>query len=289
MRYERQQAQIEESKVQGDAVLESRSRECSYLPLVKVALNSDSDSDRGLAAAIRVLSLRRNSIDKSAALQLLPKNVPVSAIARPFLIPAVVENESQVRRLEIAEALLRCKYTRLKQKLTAAQLKSHASLHSVPALQKLHLGDPLHSSKPIKARPVHLASPHFPDVMLVKYFFHRHLVIQAQVTNTAAGQTLADVAFVIAESSDEALLPTIEVPLKTLPPHVTGSAWVVLTASPQRLETCFLTCELRYTVIGDSSTSVNFMNVETSTRRAGKTYVEELQDVEVRHNEFNSI
>jgi hypothetical protein len=289
VRYERQQAQIEESKVQGDAVLESRSRECSYLPLVKVALNSDSDSDRGLAAAIRVLSLRRNSIDKSAALQLLPKNVPVSAIARPFLIPAVVENESQVRRLEIAEALLRCKYTRLKQKLTAAQLKSHASLHSVPALRKLPLGDPLHSSKPIKARPVHLASPHFPDVMLVKYFFHRHLVIQAQVTNTAAGQTLADVAFVIAESSDEALLPTIEVPLKTLPPHVTGSAWVVLTASPQRLETCFLTCELRYTVIGDSSTSVNFMNVETSTRRAGKTYVEELQDVEVRHNEFNSI
>jgi hypothetical protein len=289
VRYERQQAQIEESKHRGEGVLESHNRECSYLPLVRVALNSDSDSDRGLAAAIRVLSLRRNSIDKSAALQLLPKNVPFSAIARPFLIPAVVENQSQVRRLEIAEALLRCKYMRLKQKLTDAQLKSHASLYSVPALQKLHLGDPLHSSKPIKARPVHLASPHFPDVMLVKYFFRRHLVIQAQVTNTAAGQTLADLAFVIAESSDEALLPTMEVPLKTLPPHVTGSAWVVLTASPQRLETCFLTCELRYTVIGDPSAGVNFMNVEANTRGAGKTYVEELQDVEVRHNEFNTM
>ena len=251
-------------------------RECSYLPLVKVALESDPDSDRGLAAAIQVLSLRRNSIDKCAALQLLPKNVPVSAVARPFLIPAIVENESQVRRLAIAEALLRSKYARLKQKLTAAQLKSHASLHSVPALQKLHLGDPMHSTKPTKAKPVHLASPHFPDVMLVKYFFHRHLVIQAQVTNTSRDQTLADLAFIIAESSDEALLPTMDVPLKTLPAHATGSAWVVLTASPQRLETCFLTCELRYTVAD-------------AREGAGRTYVEELQDVEVRHSEFNAL
>ena len=286
IRYERQQAQLEEAKFGGDVGLEAPSCECSYLPLVKVALNSDSD--KGLAAAIQVLSLRRNSIDKSAALQLLPNNVSMAAVARPFLIPALVESESQVRRLSIAEALLRSKYMRLKEKLTEAQLKSHASLFSVPALQKLHLGDPLHSSKPIKARPVHLASPHFPDVMLVKYFFHRHLVIQAQVTNTAAGQTLSDLAFVIAESSDEALLSMMEVPLKTLPPHVTGSAWAVLTASPQRIESCFLTCELRYTVLsGDASTGANFqLNTRLDAPGVGRTYVEELQDLEVRHNEF---
>jgi hypothetical protein len=289
VRYERQQAQIEEAKLRGNVGFDIPTRECSYLPLVKVALNSDPDSDRGLAAAIQVLSLRRNSIDKSAALRLLPKNVSMAAVARPFLIPAIVENESQVRRLTVAEALLRSKYMRLKQKLTEAQLKSHASLHSVPALQKLHLGDPLHSSKPVKARPVHLASPHFPDVMLVKYFFHKHLVIQAQVTNTAPGQTLADLAFVVAESSDEALLPTMEVPLKTLPPHTTGSAWAVLAASSQRLETCFLTCELRYTVLStDGSTGAHF-HLNDTKASGGRTYVEELQDIEVRHNEFNSM
>ena len=102
-RYERQQAQTEEARLRGTGRDGTTPHECSYLPLVKVALNSDPDSDRGLAAAIQVLSLRRNSIDKSAALALLPKNVPMSAVVRPFLIPAIVENESQVRRLAMAE------------------------------------------------------------------------------------------------------------------------------------------------------------------------------------------
>ena len=291
IRHERQKAQIEDAKSNG---LEAPTKECSYLPLVKVALNSDPDSDRGIAAAIQVLSLRRNSIDKSAALQLLPRDIPMSAsaVTRPFLIPAIVENESQVRRLAIAEALLRLKYMMLKEKLTEAQLKSHASLHSVPALQKLHMGDPIHSSKPLLARPVHLASPHFPDVMIVKHFFPRHLVIQAQVTNHPSGrdvQTLTDVAFVIAESSDETLVSTMEIPLKTLPPESSGSAWCVLTASPQRLETCFLTCELRYTVLSvyaSTGTNVGFGGGVT-TKGVGKNYVEELQDIEVCHTDFS--
>ena len=282
IRYERQQALLEEAKHGGDAGVEATSYECSYLPLVKVALNSDPDSDRGLAAAIQVLSLRRNSIDKSAALQILPNSVSMAAIAKPFLIPALVESQSQVRRLTILEALLRSKHAKLKQKLTEVTLQTHSSLFSVPALQKLKLGDPLHSSKPIKARPVHLTSSHFPDVMLVKYFFHRHLVVQAQVTNTASDQTLSDLAFVIAESSDEAILPMMEVALKTLPPNTPGSAWAVCTASPQRMETCFLTCELRYTVLsGDDATGARL-----NAPGVGRTYVEELQDLEIRHNEF---
>ena len=112
-------------------------------------------------------------------------------------------------------------------------------------------------------------------------------MIQAQVTNTASGQTLADLALVIAESSDEALQPTMEIPLKALPPRVTGSAWVVLTASPQRLETCFLTCELRYTVVsGDASTGAHFHVNAESGSGVGKLCVEEIQDIEVRHDEF---
>ena len=127
----------------------------------------------------------------------------------------------------------------------------------------------------------------------MKHFFPRYLVIQAQVTNSASqpdGRTLADVAFVIAESSDEALLPTLEVPLRTLPLKATGSAWCVLAAAPQRLDgTAFLTCEFRYTVLSvDLATGapLNF-NEGASTPGFGRTYVEELQDIEVRHTEFN--
>ena len=155
----------------------------------------------------------------------------------------------------------------------------------------MHLGDPLHSSKATKARPVHLASPHFPEVMLIKHFFPRHLVIQAQVINSASNQdwrTLADVAFVVAESSDEALQPALEVPLKALPHGSTGSSWCVLTAIPQRLETCFLTCELRYTVLSVdaySGTHLSFSSGTTANNGQSRTYVEELQDIEVRHAE----
>jgi len=303
VRHERQQAQLEEAKARGDA-LKSLSNECAYIPLVKVALSSDPDSDRGTAAAIQVLALRRDSIDKAAALRLLPKNIPMSSVVRPFLIPAVVENESQVRRLAVASSLLRSRYIQLKQKLTEAQLKSQASLHSALALKKLNLGDPIHSSKPTKARPVHAASPNYPDVMLIKHFFPRHLVIQAQVMNNANAtnnqgnaRTLADVAFVIAESSDEALVPTMELPLKTVPPGATGSVWCVLAASPQRLDgAAFLTCELRFTVLevdAATGTPLNFSEGGgggatdiANIGFGGRTYVEELQDIEVRHTEF---
>ena len=185
VRHERRQSQIEEAKARGDNESMKRlQHECAYIPLVRVALSSDLDTDRGTAAAIQVLALRRNSIDKAAALRLLPKNLPMSSLVRPFLIPAVVEDQSQVRRLTMASSLLRSRYVKLKQKLTEAQLKSQSSIQSAPALQKLNLGDPLHSSKPIRARPVHSASQYYPDVMLTKHFFHRHLVIQAQVMNS---------------------------------------------------------------------------------------------------------
>jgi len=269
-----------------------RNRDCAYLPLVRVALESDPDSDRGTAAAIQVLALRSGFIDRSAALRLLPHNVPVSAVARPFLIPALVDCESQVRRLTLASSLLRAKYVELKRALTDAQIKSQSSLHAVPALRSLNLGDVIQSSKPFKARPSHSASSTFPDVTIQKHFFRRHLVVQAKVTNSALsldGRTLGDVAFVVAESSDEAILPTQQVPLKTLPPKSTGSAWCVLAASPQRLDgTAILTCELRYTVLSIDTTTgapLSFGGAAATTG-IGRTYVEELQDIEVRHAEF---
>ncbi|KAL7444662.1 hypothetical protein ACHAXM_009583 [Skeletonema potamos] len=267
--------------------------ECAYIPLVKVALSADPDPDRGIAAAIQVLALRRNAIDKSAALRLLPKNVPLSEMARPFLIPAVVENQSQVRRLSVASALLRSRYMQLKKRLTEAQLKSQASLHSVPALQKLNLGEHIRSSKPTKARLVHpSSSPNFPEVMLVKHFYPRHLVIQAQVMNVNSSQddmrTLTDVAFVVAESSDDALLPKLKIPLKTLPPRATGSAWCVLAASPQRLDgTAFLASELRFTVLEVDAAGAPLTFVEANAPGYGRPHVEELQDLEIRHTEFS--
>eukprot|EP00985_Skeletonema_marinoi_P004573 scaffold1984_cov113-Skeletonema_marinoi.AAC.2 len=286
----------ERKEEEGRKVRSTTPSECAYIPLVKVALNADSDPDRGVAAAIQVLALRRNVIDKSAALRLLPKNVPLSEMTRPFLIPAVVENQSQVRRLSVASALLRSRYMQLKKKLTEAQLKSQASLHTVPALQKLNLGEHLHSSKPTKARLVHPASsPNFPEVLLVKHFFSRHLVIQAQVMNVNISQayqddvrTLTGVAFVVAESSDEALLPTLQVSLKTLPPRATGSAWCVLAASPQRLDgTAFLASELRFTVLEVDAAGAPLTFVEANAPGYGRPFVEELQDLEIRHTEFS--
>ncbi|KAL9179220.1 hypothetical protein ACHAXT_008510 [Thalassiosira profunda] len=273
--------------------------DCAYLPLVKVALAADPDPDRGTAAAIQVLALRRDAVDQAAALRLLPKDVPVASVVRPFLIPAVVEGASRARRLEVAAALLRSKHRTLQRRLTAARLQSQSTLRGALALGGWDVGDVLHSSRPTKARPVHAAAPHCPDVTLVKHFFARHLVIQAEVRNDAGagaaagaeGRALADVAFVVAESSDEALAPLSGVPLTTVPPGAAGSAWCILAASPNRLDgSAFLACELRFTVMdvdAATGTPLGFGDGADASRAGfGRTYVEELQDMEVRGSEF---
>jgi hypothetical protein len=264
----------------------------AYLPLVRVALESD-DTERGTAAAIQVLALRRGNIDRAAALRLLPQNVPVSAVARPFLIPALVDSESQCRRLTVVSALLRARYLRLKESLTTAQLKAQANLHVVPQLRSLNLGDPLHSTNAFRARPSATASSTMPDVMIVKHFFPRHLVIQAKVTaisnmSDKNSRALSDIAFVVAESSEEAIQPLLQVPIQFLPPKMTGSAWCVLSAAPARMDgsTAQLTCELRYTVQAVNAASSMANPVSTSSG-LGRTYVEELQDLEVHAAHFS--
>jgi len=303
-RFERQQTELKyakkannskvekDSSIQGTSIIQ-KDVGCAYLPLVSVALESDKDSERGIAAAIQVLSLRRESIDRASALRLLPRNVPMSTISRPFLIPALIDSESQVRRLKIAASLLRAKYINLKHSLTDAQIKSQSMLHAVPALRSLNLSDPVYTSKPFKARPSNMGISLFPDVTIYKHFFARYVIIQAKVTNSAPaldGRTLVEVSLVVAESSDEALLPSINVPIKTLPPRATGSSWCVLTAFPQRLDgTAILACEVRYTVLAvDSVTGapLSFSSGFASVG-SGRTFVEEVQDIEVNHAEFN--
>jgi len=132
-------------------------------------------------------------------------------------------------------------------------------------------------------------------VTIVKHFFPRYLIIQARVSNSAGGasldggRTLGDVAFVVAESSDEALMPTMQIPLKVLPPRSTGSVWCVLAASPQRLDgIAVMTCELRYTVLAvDAATGAPLsFSGAYGNPGLGRTYVEELQDLEVRYTDF---
>jgi hypothetical protein len=305
LRYERQQARLEAERARMAAagIIDDRDdlnpfsekiqtpagENCAYLPLVRVALQSDLDKKRGTTAAIQVLALRRSVIDRAAALRLLPKNVPVAAVARPFLIPALVESESQARRLKVVSSLLRARHNTLKQQLTDAQLKAQAHLHIVPQLRAMNLGEPLHSTKPFKARPSSSASSTFPDAMITKYFFPRHVVIQAKVTNnspTVDGRALGNVAFVVAESSEEAIQPSILVPIKLLPYKASGSAWCVLMAAPNRMEgTAILTCELRYTVMGvdaGTGTPLTFGAV-----MSGRNFVEELQDLEVSSSNFS--
>ena len=266
----------------------------AYLPLMRVALESE-DTEKGCAAAIQLLALRRASIDRAAALQLLPPDTPVSAVARPFLIPALVDSESQVRRLTVTSALLRARYLRLKEQLTSAQLKAQANLHVVPQIQSLNLGDPLHSTKPFRARTSGGSSGgsnNMPEVWIVKHFFPRHLVIQARVTNQAGlseknGRTLTDIAFVVAESSEEAIQPLLQVPIAVLPSSMTGSTWCVLSAAPGRMEgsTAQLTCELRYTTVGHGDVMA-LTNQSSFPDTMGKTHVEELQDLEVHASHF---
>ena len=85
----------------GSQSLPRSDTDCAYLPLVKVALESNN-SDEGTASAISIISKRRDIIDSSAALRLLPGNIPLAAIARPFLIPTLIEQESEVRRLQVS-------------------------------------------------------------------------------------------------------------------------------------------------------------------------------------------
>ena len=264
----------------------------AYLPLIRVAL--ESDTERGCAAAIQLLALRRTAIDRAAALRLLPPDITVSAVARPFLIPALVDSESQVRRLTVVSALLRARYLHLKEQLTSAQLKAQSNLQVVPQFQSLNLGDPLNSTKPFRARASGggSSSSSMPEVWIVKHFFPRHLVIQARVTNQAGlsektGRTLIDIAFVVAESSEEAIQPMLQVPIAVLPSSMTGSTWCVLSAAPTRMEgsTAQLTCELRYTTVGHGD--VMALGSQSSlTETMGKTHVEELQDLEVHASHF---
>lgn len=179
-------------------------------------------------------------------------------------------------------------YIELKRALTEAQMISQATLRSVIKLKNLDLGrkEPLRSSKALMARPSITTTPYFPHVMVTKHFFPRFLVIQAQITNdTPDRRTLCDVAFIVAESSSEdAMVPTVTVPLKVLPARTTGSAWCVLEVTPQRLEeTVLLTCELRFTILAiDVATGVPLSFGDGG----GRTYVEELADLEVSSEEF---
>ena len=94
-------------------------------------------------------------------------------------------------------------------------------------------------------------------------------------------------SFVVAESSDEALLPIARVPLKTLPPSSTGSVWCALTATPQRLDdVAVIACELRYTVLNVDATTGAPLNFGSATVGLGRTYVEELEDIEIRSVDF---
>ena len=62
----------------------------------------------------------------------------------------------------------------------------------------------------------------------------------------------------------------------------------VLAASPQRLDgTAFLASELRFTILEVDAAGAPLNFVETSNPRYGRPFVEELQDMEIRHTEFS--
>jgi hypothetical protein len=293
-RFEKQQVQIsfdEKSSLENKAVLnDSIPTACPYLPLVAVALKTDKDPDAGIAATIKVLSLRRQNINRSAALRLLPKNIPIAALSQSVLVPALIEGESQARRMEVVSSLLRAKYVRLKRVLTETQIKSQSSLYTVPGLKSLSLGEPIYVSKPFKARPSNSGISHFPDISITKYFFARYVVIQASIMNSLPslqGKTLGEVQFIVAESSDDALLPSINISVKVLPPELSGCSWCVLAASPQRLDgSAILACELRYKILDVDIATGAPLSFGGGPAKSSRSFVEEIQDIEIRRAEF---
>lgn len=171
----------------------------------------------------------------------------------------------------------------MRRALTDAQLASQLQLHNVEALRTIEMGEKIRSSSAFVARTSGSPASSFPKVILVKHFFPRHLVIEARVSNVSIdSRTLGNVAFVVAESSDESAVASIvEVSIKTLPVDATGSAWCALTVAPQRLDTVVsLTCELRYKILnGDVATgvSLNFGDRHGFGANSTRTFVEELQ------------
>jgi hypothetical protein len=271
--------QLQAKASRGPPSSSSKKQECVYLPLVQVALEDDDT-----AAAIQVLALRKSAIDRAAALRLLPSNIPVSAVARPFLIPALIDSESQARRLKVMSSLLRARHTALEQQLTDAQLKAQASLSTIlsKVASSQKIGELLHQTKPKPLAPSTSTSATFPEVTIIKHFFPRHVIVQAKVTNNSSvieGRFLANVAFVVAESSEEAIQPLSSIKIKALPFGRQGSSWFILLAAPNRMEgAAILTCELRYTVLGSTETP--------QQREGGRTFVEELQDLDVMPRDF---
>lgn len=109
--------------------------------------------------------------------------------------------------------------------------------------------------------------------------------------NASRKKFLGEVQFVVAESSEEALIPSISVPIKALPPNVTGSSWCALAASPHRLDgTAILTCEVRFNVLDvDSATGAPLHigpSISTFNSSFQESHVEEMEDIKIRRSEF---
>lgn len=286
-----------------DSEKEQRNDSCAYLPLLRVVLEDNQENKQtGIEAAIKVISSRRKKIDRAAAIRLLPRDMPVSSMSKSFLIPALIDSDSEVRRLTVVSSLLRTKYINLKQSLTDAQIKSQFHLQNIPALKSLDLGEVTFTSKPFQIRSTNLSSSSpIQSVTIIKHFFSRYVVIQAIITNSATGnvarkKSLGEVQFVVAESSEEALTPSISIPIKVLPPNVAGCSWFALTASPHRLDgTAILTCEIRYQVLDiDSSSSISsttgaplhFRTAASTSNGNFQQHVEEMEDIKIRRSEF---
>jgi hypothetical protein len=229
----------------------------AYLPLVRVA-SDYGDSSRGTDAAIKGLALRCHAVDHAAARRMLSANI---LVARPFLIPPScgwrIASKTHDDSVGPAETTLSA-FER------QAHVKAQSSIHVVPALKSLNLGDPLHSTKSFRARTTGVTpGSTIPYVEITKYFFPRRLVIQAKVIPYASGgvglvftpesvdkqNVLSDVSLIVAESSEEeAIQPMLQVPIQLLPPKLRGSAWCVLSGMTMDGPTAQLTYELRYAV-----------------------------------------
>jgi hypothetical protein len=139
------------------------------LPSSRKIRNGDGSSDPSLA-------LRRGNIDRRSPTT--ASKCSSLAVARPFSYSCPSDSESQCRRLTVVSLAL-ARYLRLKESLTAAQLKAQANLRGSTATQSNFMT--LCTNQCVLCSPERqMASSTMPDVMIVATLFPRHLVIQAK-------------------------------------------------------------------------------------------------------------
>ena len=236
---------------------------CAYLPLIEAALDNDCVED-----AIEVMISRKDVVDQGAALRALPPETPMQSL-RNFLVPALKSKASKFRQLSVAANLIRARQQELQKLKLNTNLLAQSTLENVVELKGWKLGAKRGESTPIKVHHNLQHSNQFPfTVDLTKHFFKRHVVLQARITNTG-NQNVYDCGWAVAEVSDDALQPTVQLNIPLLPPNAASCSFNVLERRAQAVEAVVLTTEMRWARGEETGIVEDMQDIQLNVKELG--------------------